>query len=56
MKLKMLSFSWESFNSDEVISITLMSAVWEITILDNHSPLLTSVKPSTMYLLYTDST
>ena len=56
MKLKMLSFSWESFNSDEVISITLMSAVWEITILDNHSPLLTSVKPSTMYLIYTDST
>lgn len=56
MKLKMLSFSWESFNSDEVISITLMTAVWEITILDNHSPLLTSVKPSTMYLLYVDST
>ena len=55
MKLQILSFSWESFSSDNVISATLMTAIWEITILDNHSPLLTSVKPSTMYIIYIDS-
>lgn len=55
MKLKMLSFSWKSFVSDNVISVTLMTAVWEITVLDNHSPLITSVKPSTLYFLYIDA-
>lgn len=54
MKLKILSFSWESFSSDNVLSATMMTAIWEITILDNHSPLLTSIKPSTMYVIYKD--
>lgn len=54
MKLKILSFSWESFSSDNVISVTLMTSIWEITVLDNHAPLLTSIKPSTMYVLYRD--
>lgn len=54
MKLKILSFSWESFSSDNVISATMMTAIWEITVLDNHSPLLTSIKPSTMFLIYKD--
>ena len=54
MKLKILSFSWERFSSDTVISVTLMTLIWEITILDRHSPLLTSIKPSTMYILYKD--
>jgi len=54
MKLKILSFSWKSFSSDDVISATMMTAVWEITVLDNHSPLLTSIKPSTMFLIYKD--
>jgi len=31
-----------------------MTQMGEITILDNHSPLLTAVKPSTMYILYRD--
>ena len=55
MKLKMLSFSWKSFVSDNVISVTLMTAIWEITVLDNHSPLITSVRPSTLYFLYIDA-
>ena len=55
MKLKMLSFSWKSFVSDNVISVTLMTAIWEITVLDNHSPLRTSVRPSTLYFLYIDA-
>lgn len=54
MKLKILSFSWEQFKSDNVISATIMTTNWEITVLDNHSPLLTSVKPSTMYIIYVD--
>ncbi len=54
MKLKIFSFSWESFSSDNVVSATLMTSIWEITLLDNHAPLLTSIKPSTMYVIYTD--
>ena len=40
MKLQIFSFSWKSFASDSVVSATLMTTTWEITILDNHSPLL----------------
>lgn len=54
MELKILSFNGESFQSDKVVSITLMTGRWEITILDRHSPLLTSIKPSTMYLVLKD--
>lgn len=56
MKLKILSFSGEIFSSTKVISTTIMTTSWEITILDNHNPLLTSVKPSTMYIIYKDET
>ncbi len=54
MKLKILSFGGQSFHSDTVVSATIMTQMWEITILDNHSPLITAVKPSTMYLIYKD--
>ncbi len=54
MKLKILSFSGETFNNDRVVSVTLMTWVGEITVLDNHSPLLTHIRPSTMYLVYKD--
>ena len=50
MELKILSFNGESFQSDRVTSITLMTGMWEITILDRHAPLITSLKPSTMFL------
>ncbi len=43
------------FSSEDVVSATLMTWIWEITILDNHSPLLTSIKPSTMFVIYKDS-
>lgn len=54
MKLKIFSFSWESFSSDQVVSATLMTSIWEITLLENHAPLLTSIKPSTMYVIFKD--
>ncbi len=54
MELKILSFSGESFSNDSVKSVTMMTAVWEITVLENHSPLLTSIKPSTMYIIFKD--
>jgi F0F1-type ATP synthase epsilon subunit len=31
-----------------------MTKAGEITVLDKHSPLITSVKPSTMYYVYLD--
>ena len=52
MKLKIFSFSWGSFTSDSVVSVTFMSSVWEMTILNNHSPLLTSIVPSNISVVY----
>ncbi len=52
MELKILSFSGEIFSSQEIESATVMTTSWEITILDEHTPLLTSIKPSTMYIIY----
>ena len=54
MNLKILSFSGKSFAHDNIVSATIMTWVGEITILKNHSPLLTSIKPSTMYIVYKD--
>ena len=54
MKLKILSFAGESFSSDNVKSVTLMTTSGEITILSNNVPLLTNMKPSTMYITYMD--
>ncbi|RAL57760.1 ATP synthase F1 subunit epsilon [Candidatus Gracilibacteria bacterium GN02-872] len=55
MKLQIFSFSGKSFASDSVVSATLMTTTGEITILDNHSPLLTSMKPSNMTVIYMDN-
>lgn len=55
MKLKILSFGWEAFSSETVSSVTLITAIGEITVLDDHAPLLTSIKPSTLYVVYKDS-
>lgn len=54
MKLKILSFGGEAFSSESVSSVTLMTAIGEITLLDDHAPLLTSIKPSTLYVVYKD--
>ncbi len=54
MKLTILSFDWKKIEKDNVFSITLMTKAWEITVLDKHLPLITSVKPSTMYYIFKD--
>ena len=54
MKLKILSFSGESFASESVVSATLMTGIGEITILKDHAPLLSSIRPSTMYVVIKD--
>ena len=54
MKLTILSFDGKKIENDKVFSVTLLTKSWEITILDNHTPLITSVKPSTMYYIYKD--
>jgi len=54
MKFKILSFDGKKIERENVISVTLKTKAGEITVLDNHVPLLTSVKPSTMYYIYTD--
>jgi ATP synthase F1 epsilon subunit len=52
MKLKILSFAGDSFRSEDVKSVTVMTTSGEITILRNHTPLLANMKPSTMYITY----
>ena len=54
MKLKIYSFNWENFSWDEIISVTLSTLNWEITVLDKHVPLLTAFKPSTMFVMRND--
>lgn len=54
MKLKILSFEWEAYVSETVVSVTMLTWAWEITVLDNHSPLITHVLPSTLYIIYKD--
>jgi len=54
MKVNIYSFNWEHFSSDKVTSITMMTMMWEITILNRHTPLLSAFKPSTMFIVYKD--
>ncbi len=56
MEFKILSFEWESFVNKNVISVTLLTGVWEITVLENHIPLMTYVEPSTLYIDYINDT
>ncbi|NDK08035.1 hypothetical protein EOM39_02195 [Candidatus Gracilibacteria bacterium] len=54
MKVNIYSFNGENFSSEKVISVTMMTMMGEITILDRHTPLLSAFKPSTLFLLYKD--
>ena len=54
MKLNILSFDWKKIVKENVVSVTIMTKSWEITVLDKHSPLITSVTPSTMYFVFRD--
>lgn len=54
MKLKILSFSGENFSHENVISVTVMTKAGEVTILDNHSPMIASIEPCVLYTKYRD--
>lgn len=54
MKLEILSFNWKLFKSEKVVSITAMTKMWEITVLDNHSALITCLKPSVLRVVFMD--
>jgi len=54
MKLEILSFTWNLFKSESVEQVTAMTKVGEITILDNHAPLVTVLKPSVISIVYID--
>ncbi|MDD3646817.1 MAG: ATP synthase F1 subunit epsilon [Candidatus Gracilibacteria bacterium] len=55
MKLEILSFTGNLFKSDDVVSVTAMTKVGEVTILDNHTPLVSVLKPSTISVIYNDA-
>lgn len=54
MKLKILSFEGTSLAQKDVISVTLLTGLGEITVLEEHVPLMTYVEPSTLYIDYKD--
>ena len=54
MKLEILSFTWNLFKSDTVQSVTAMTKVGEVTLLENHTPLVTVLNPSVLSIIYTD--
>jgi len=54
MELKILSFEWESFLNERVVSVTMLTWVGEITVLEDHEPLMTYVEPSTLYVVFKD--
>ena len=43
MILKILSFEWNKFESNKVKAFSVMTKAWEITVLDNHEDLITSI-------------
>ena len=53
MKLEILSFTWNLFKSDTVEQVTAMTKVGEVTLLENHTPLVTVLKPSVISIIYT---
>jgi len=54
MKLKVLSFSGENFSHENVLSLTVMTTSWEITLLERHAPMMTSLEPCILYIKYLD--
>jgi F0F1-type ATP synthase epsilon subunit len=54
MKIEILSFAGNLFKSETVESVTAMTKVWEITILEGHTPLVTVMNPSIVNIVYID--
>ena len=54
MKLEILSFTWNLFKSEKVEQVTAMTKTGEVTLLDNHTPLVTVLKPSIISIIYTN--
>lgn len=54
MKLEILSFNGKLFKSHSVISVTARTKMGEITVLDNHIPLITTLKPSVLRVVHMD--
>lgn len=55
MKLEILSFDGKLFKSDAVVSVNTMTNAWEITVLNNHEPLITSLIPWVLKVVYITS-
>lgn len=55
MKLKILSFTGKTFLTDRLISLNLNTKAWEITVLSNHKPLVTAIKPGIARVKYHDA-
>lgn len=54
MNLQILSFAGKTRDIKNVISVTVFTKSWEITVLDKHMPLVTAIKSCVMYIYYKD--
>jgi len=55
MKLKITSFWWNTFESTEVESFTVMTKSWEITVLDKHEALISALVPWVIKIIYNEN-
>lgn len=53
MKLEILSFTWNLFDSNSVKSIYAITKAWAITVLKDHAALITSLRPWVIEVQYT---
>jgi len=52
MKIEILSFAWNLFKSENVVSITATTKSWEITVLNHHTPLVSVLIPWIISIVY----
>ena len=55
MNLQVISFAWKAFDKDNVKSVNLMTNAWDITILDDHEALISTIKPCVVFIEYKDN-
>jgi len=52
MNLQVISFAWKAFEKTNVKSVNLMTNAWDITILDEHTPIVSVIKPCVVFIEY----
>lgn len=52
MNLQVISFAGKAYEKWDVKSVNLMTNAWDITILDDHAPIVSVIKPCVVFIEY----